>query len=273
MSNEVSGEALPAETVAEPGQDTAAQNQPTADGNAPVEKTETETPEEKRFTQADLDRQVRNRVAREQRKYERRIGELEARVGQMPQPQAQPSQPVGRPTLEQFKSYDDFQEALIEWKAEQIVSKRDEQRAQRESASARNTRMAELDRKFVAAEDAARDIHEDYDDVVGAIPKGALSPTLVEAIGESDIGPQVLYRLADDPKLIRELAALSPTAVGRRIAALEAEIAKPKPQTKAPEPVKPLAGRPVDASQDPSSKDSDAEWMRKREAQLRGRRG
>jgi hypothetical protein len=267
MLNEVSGEAIaPAETVAEPGQ-TAAQPPETATTEAPADQAETKEPDEKRFTQADLDKQIRLRVAREQRKYERRLGELEANVrnGQTPQ---QPAQPVGRPTLEQFKSYDDFQEALIEWKAEQIVSKRDEQRQRHESVSAQQQRMAELSRKFEAAQDAARDIHEDYDDVVGDIPKGSLPMHVVEAIGESDIGPQLLYRLASDPKLAAEIARLSPVAAARRLTRLEDEIAKPKPQTKAPEPVRPLSGRTADASDMPSEKDSVDEWVRKERARM-----
>jgi hypothetical protein len=157
---------------------------------------------------------------------------------------------------------------LIEWKAEQIVSKRDEQRHRHESASAQQRRMAELSRSFEAREDAARNEIEDYDDVVATLRPGALPVHAVEAIGESEIGPQLLYRIASDPKLAAELAALSPVAVGRRIAKLEDEIAKPKPKTKAPDPVRPLSGRTADASDLPSEKDSVDEWVRKERARM-----
>lgn len=253
------------QTAAEPGQ-TAAQPPETATTEAPAEQSaETKEPE-KRFTQEELDRQIRLRVAREQRKYERRLGELEARV-HTPQPQAQ-SQSAAEPKLDAFPDYESYQRALIRHEAEKLVAEREQRHQSQASQAEQQRRMADLSRQFEAREDAAREQIEDYDDVVGLLRPGALPPHAVEVIGESDMGPQLLYKLASEPKLVAEIARLSPAAAARRLVKLEAEIEKPKPKSQAPEPVRPLSGRAADASDMPSDKDDIDTWLRKERARM-----
>lgn len=265
MSELATPDATSEQTAAVPGQ-TAAQPPETATTEAPVEQTENQEPE-KRFTQEELDRQIRLRVAREQRKYERRLGELEARVQHTPQPQAQ-SQSAAEPKLDAFPDYESYQRALIRHEAEKLVAEREQRHQSQASQAEQQRRMAELSRQFEAREDAAREQIEDYDDVVGLLRPGALPPHAVEVIGESDMGPQLLYKLASEPKLVAEIARLSPAAAARRLVKLEAELDKPKPQSKAPDPVRPLSGRAADASDLPSDKDDVETWLRKERARM-----
>lgn len=265
MSEELAGQVTPVtpETAAEPGQ-TAEQKPETVEADAP----EKETPEERRFTQAELDKQIRLRVAREQRKYERRLGEMESQIKSIA-PTSTPSQPVAEPKLDDFKDYESYQKALIRHEAEKLVADREQQRTQRESTTAQQQRMAELSRQFEAREESARELYDDYDEVIALIRPGTMPPHVVEAIGESDVGPQLLYKLASEPKLAAEIARLSSVGAVKRLAALESEIAgKQKPKSNAPDPVRPLSGRAADASDLPSDKDDVDTWVRKERARM-----
>lgn len=84
----------------------------------------------------------------------------------------------------------------------------DERRVAQERQNA--SVVAELARAF---EDAGADKFDDFEEVVmqGARDKAwPLSETLGAALLESDFGPDVAYKLASDPKLAKEIAALPP---------------------------------------------------------------
>lgn len=107
---------------------------------------------------------------------------------------------------------------------------------------------------------------------VGALfdQRGRPAPVM-EAILDSDKPVDLLHFLGKNPDLASELEGLTPAQMGRRIARLEtqmAEQAKPKTSS-APKPLEPVRGGASD--NDLRSDLSTEEWMRRREAQLRGK--
>tara|TARA_R110000868_G_scaffold147948_2_gene369595 strand:+ start:1626 stop:2420 length:795 start_codon:yes stop_codon:yes gene_type:complete len=105
-----------------------------------------------------------------------------------------------------------------------------------------------------------------------ALPNGLWTP-LGEAIADSEKPAELLAYLAENPDEAGSLKGLTPAQLGRRIARIEAEIAKPKDAPKpssAPKPLEPVKGA-TETSKDPSSM-SDAEfaaWRRRQIAQRR----
>ena len=78
-----------------------------------TESSEQQQPEERKFTQAELDAKVQARVAREARKAEARYASLEAQILELKTPKAaaESSNPEKAPVRGDFESYEDFVEA------------------------------------------------------------------------------------------------------------------------------------------------------------------
>lgn len=100
--------------------------------------------------------------------------------------------------------------------------------------------------------------------------RGRPTPVM-EAVLDSDKPTDLLHFLGKNPDLASELEGLTPAQLGRRIARIESQMAEEaKPKTSAaPKPLQPVRGSASD--NDLRSDLSTEEWMRRREAQLRGK--
>lgn len=156
--------------------------------------------------------------------------------------------------LDQFDSWDDYQQAQIAYAAKVALDELrkefiDAQQAEQER-KAREAEFATVqlwnDRKQAAAEKYA-----DFEEVLGD-SDAPMTNEMRQAILESEQGADVAYWLAKNPAKAKEIASLSP---GRQIAAIgriEAEINAPKPKavTQAPPPITP-AGSKAKADKEP----------------------
>jgi len=104
-------------------------------------------------------------------------------------------------------------------------------------------------------------------------PNGAPSQFMEVVLEVSDKPEAVLYHLGKNPDLAEELTDLSPIRLAKKLASIERELTESaKPQSsKAPKPLEPVKGRASDSDLGPGL--SDAEWMKRREAQIREQRG
>jgi hypothetical protein len=183
----------------------------------------------------------------------RREAEREAAYWRQRATPTQEPAPPAKPSVDQFKDYGEFVEALADWKADQKVSEalkaRDTQTAQTAEQRVQETKA----QTFAERQATAKTSIPDYDAVVGAadIP---IAPHLGEAILDSDKGPELVYHLAKNPAEAARLSALSPLAAARELGRLEATLgqsASPaKPVTKAPAPMKPTSGAGSSATTD-----------------------
>lgn len=174
-------------------------------------------------------------------KAEQRAKELEAEVQRLKNPpQAEPQEPQRG----DFQSDDDFIEAKSEYKAYQKI----QQKA--------------WDQTF---QKAAIDI-PDFNEVIGNA-KAGVTDEVVKAIKESQLGPYLIYELANNPELTDKINRLSSShmlkELGKLEAKVEAKLAKAaEPQkaveqleqpkvklaevSKAPAPIRPLSSNTVD---------------------------
>ena len=197
--------------------------------NAPeVAENQAETPEEKKFSQAELDAMIGKRLAREQRKWER---EQQARQAEM---QAKASMPKELPPADQFESPEAYAEALAVKKAEELI-------AQRELHKQR----AAVEEAYAEREEEARSKYDDFEQVAYN-PQLRVTDVMAETIKASDMGPDLAYWLGSNPKEADRISRLSPLLQAREIGKIEAKLGAEPPQkktTSAPEPIRPVSAR------------------------------
>lgn len=149
---------------------------------------------------------------------ERRAQELEAKVNPPPKVEEGPGP---KPKAEQFKDAFEYAEALAEWSAENAIHQREvaeaEARKQAEEAARVTT--------FKERQTATMKELPDYETVIKESPV-VVSAEVREAILESEVGPRVLYHLAQNPDVAEKLARMSVGRAMREFGKLETALAK-----------------------------------------------
>ena len=213
-----------------------------------------ETPEEKKFSQAELDSMIGKRLAREQRKWERDQAQRLETV-QAQRPAATPQSDL---SPDQFNTYEDYADALAEYKAEELLARRETARQHQD-----------LLEHYHDREEAARDRYDDFEQVAYN-PKLSITEAMAQSIQASDNGPDVLYYLGSNPKEADRIARLSPILQAKEIGKLEAGMASSPPVRKtstAPAPIAPVtaraSGAPIYDTTDPRSTKSmsTSQWI------------
>ena len=198
--------------------------------NAPevAENQHEQTPEEKKFTQAELDAMIGKRLAREQRKWER---EQQAKIAEA---QAKARVPAELPPADQFETPEAYAEALAEKRAQELIQ-------QREAAK----RQAEIMEQYHDKEEEVRGKYDDFDQVAYN-PNLPITDVMAETIRASDVGPEVAYYLGSNPKEADRIARLSPFLQAKEIGKIEAKLVENPPVKKtssAPAPISPVTAR------------------------------
>ena len=213
-----------------------------------VDQSHEQTPEEKKFTQAELDAMISKRLAREQRKWER---EQKLKV-------ATPDLTATPPTQEQFESTEAYADALAERKAAELLARREAER-----------QKAEVLEGYHEREEEARNKYEDFEQVAYN-PRLPITQVMAETIQASEIGPEVAYYLGSNPKEADRIARLSPFSQAREIGKIEAKLANnpfTKKSSSAPTPITPVTprggnARVLDTTDPRSIKEmSTSEWI------------
>ena len=223
----------------------------------PVENATPETPAEqeaaKSFSQEELDAIVGKRLAREQRKWEReqaqRLETVQAQKAATPRHDLSP---------DQFDTYEDYADALAEYKAEELLARRETARQHQDLLEHYHNR-----------EETARDRYDDFEQVAYN-PNLSITDAMAQSIQASDNGPDVLYYLGSNPDEAYRIARLSPLLQAKEIGKLEAGMASNPPVKKtstAPAPIAPVtaraSGAPIYDTTDPRSTKSmsTSEWI------------
>lgn len=233
------------------------------------EQTEkpSETTAEKTFTQAELDEIVQKRLTKFERKLERqrREGESLPKATEEHQPQL-----GNKPKSEDFSTYDEFIEALADYKAESKIVELDTKRKQAEIENVRKTEEQRQEERRYALMENGEDKYDDFQEVVKASKLQIAEPAYL-AILESDLSSDLVYFLAKNDEEANRISQLSPYAQAKEIGKLEDKLAQrpTKKTSNAPEPIKPInTGKNGDAGL--SDELPIDEWMRRRNKQVRG---
>jgi hypothetical protein len=199
---------------------------------------------EKRFSEITKQREEARQDA--QRERQARV-DLEQRLAALEQ-QRQPQQLSfvdQEPQPSQFADAFEYAKALAEFSTEKALAERDRQVAQAREQEAQQKIIQSWAQKV---QDAKAEL-PDFDDLV-ASSDVVVNNAVRDAILESDVGPRILYHLAENNDLAKKIASLSPNAALREIGRLEAKF-EAKPETKqtapvvrskAPAPIQPIRG-------------------------------
>lgn len=223
-----SQEVVPAEVSAPEQVATAA---PEAEELAP-EAVEPAAEAPKTFSQEELDAAIGKRLAREQRKWEReqaaRAAETQARKA-----------PVEIPPIEQFASPEEYADLLAERKAEELLARREQARAQ-----------SEIIESYHDKEEEARNKYDDFEQVAYN-PKLPITNEMAQTIQSSEVGPDMAYYLGSNPKEAERISRLSPLQQAKELGKIEAKLADNpvvKKTSSAPAPIAPITARSTGSS-------------------------
>lgn len=251
LAEEAPVEAVVEEKTAEPTEEANDQSeQPTEEIETKATEEKKQNPKlEKRFSELTKQREEARKEAareREQREaLESRIKELEGKA------EPKPVEENVKPQPSQFNDAFEYAEALAEWSAEQAILNREKAEAERKEQETRQ-KLAE---SWKQREATIKADLPDYDDMIASAADVTVSDVVRDAIIESDVGPRILYHLAENPELVETLNSSSPIKALREIGKLEAKFevsetskeakteAETKPsiaRSKAPAPISPI---------------------------------
>ncbi len=185
-----------------------------------------------------------------------------------------------KPSPEDFDTYEEFTEALLDWKDQQRQVARQEGEARAEA----ERRQAAVFQSWSQRMDAARQAHDDFDEIVDQdIP---VTQAMQQAMLDSEQGAELAYYLGSKPEEAERIAKLSPVAQIRELGKLEVALSggsspqsssQPKPTKRissAPTPPTRLSGKAGGGGTsvyDESLADDFNAWEAERNRQLRRR--
>jgi len=241
-SEPVAVEETPSEPVAEEEQSEPKE----AEKEANQEGERKQNPKlEKRFSEITKQREEARQEAQRERQARLELEQRLAALEQNRQPQQQAVNIDQEPQPSQFSDAFEYAKALAEYSTEKALAERDRQVAMQREQEAQQ----QIIQSWAQKVQAAKAEMPDFDDMV-ASSDVVVNNAVRDAILESDVGPKILYHLAENNDLAKKIAGLSPNAALREIGKLEAKFeAKPEAvqtapvvRSKAPTPIQPIRG-------------------------------
>ena len=265
--------AAEAQAPAEPEPQDAEGSEPEAKEEAKTQEERKQNPKlERRFSEITKQREEARKEAQAERErreaLEKRIAELESKAQPV---KAEPSDEEPQPS--QFADAFEYAKALAEYTADKRIADMKRQEAEEKIAA---ERQKVIDSWATKVQQAKADL-PDFDDMV-ASSSVVVSDAIRDSILESDVGPQILYHLAENEELAKKIAGMSERAALKELGKLEARYEskaqepeqKPVAKSKAPAPVRPIkatngvADIPLDS--DGKFYGSYAQWKAMRQA-------
>lgn len=194
-----------------------------------------------------------NEVTRLRREAEREAEYWKNKALEKDEPKPIPTQPTGRPTIDQYETTEQYEDALFEWRdsvKQAEINATNQEKEEAEQLRVFNQRAAELRKNYA-----------DFDEV---IESEVFTPNMRLAILNSDKGPQLAYHLGlpENRDLAEKIRDLPTHMQSYEIGKLDSRLSiakKTKTVTNAPNPIKPV-GISGGGEEDPS-KMTTAEWM------------
>lgn len=273
------GLAEPAEVVeavkTEPTPDVESRSEPIeASDEATATEDRKQNPKlERRFSEITKQRETARAEAQREREarevLEEKVRNLEAKVT----PKAEPAADQ-EPMPEQFTDMYEYAKALTDYRVDQRMNEEKQKEVQAKAAAERD----KVINVWADRVKAAKSEIPDFDDMVGSADV-TVSNEVRDAIFESEVGPRILYHLAENPEIALKLQGMTLTSALRHIGRLEAQFEKTEPQikpvvgkSKAPSPINPIRsaanGRDVNLTGDGEFHGSYQAW---KAARLGGR--
>jgi len=216
------------------------QSEPEAEQSKPTEEKKQNPKLEKRFSELTKQREQAKAEAQAERQQREAV---EARLRALEQQAApQQAQSIDRePQPGQFQDAFEYAKALAQYSTEKALQQRDQQEANKKANEERQKVIQSWSTKLdkVKAEIA------DYDEIVSTADV-VVSDDIRDSILESDVGPRILYHLAEDLEYAQKLARMPTRKALIEIGKLEKLYEKSEAKTetvaksRAPAPIRPL---------------------------------
>ena len=225
-----------------------------SDEAKPAEERKQNPKIERRFSEITKQREAAKQEAERERQarvdLENKVRELESKLNPAP---VEPVESDPKPKAEQFSDMFEYAEALADWTADKRFK---EEKAKEVAAKVEQERAKTMETWANRVNDF-RGKTPDFDEMVQSADV-VVSNEVRDAIFDSDVGPQILYHLAENPDVASKLQGMTAIGALRMIGKLEAKFEQPetvsKPRetavktSKAPPPINPIratAGGPV----------------------------
>ena len=218
---------------------------------ADKEATETESKKQNPKLERRFSELTKKRAEAEQKAAEaqRRADELEARLKSLEEGRTVNPEPKlnERPRPEQFIDSFEYADALADWAAEEAVKRSKQEEAEKAAMAERQKVLDSWSKRL----EAVKSELPDYEEMV-ASSTVQVNDAVRDAILESEVGPRILYELAQNDELAEKISKASPITALREIGKLEARFeaqkAEEKPKSEktvtaksnAPAPINPL---------------------------------
>jgi hypothetical protein len=244
VSTEVAEEAVQAESTEEPKTEEV------------VETPEETPPPKKKTAQERIDELTRKRREAER---DAEYWKNKALQKEESKPAEPPSPIPKRPTLDQFETTEQYEDALFEWrdKKREIEQQAEKQKVEQEAAF----------RTFQERAQKLREENEDFDEV---IERPVFSPAMRDALLLAENGPALAYHLGNNPAEAKRIQGLPVVQQLLELGRLETKMIlakQTKKTTAAPEPIRPtsMSGTVKEKSTDEMTTEEWMAWDRQRE--------
>lgn len=222
--------------------------QPQVEGDEPEEQES--TPEQQSKPKSSYQKRI-DKLVKERSTAKQEVEELKARLLKLEQgtnghQQAQPQveeapkeeQEAPKPTPDQFATYEEFVEALADWKADQKIKSIRTAAAEEEKKKAAEASQKAMMDAYTGRMDEARERYEDFDDV--AFRDVPIYEGVKAIILQHHNGVDLQYHLARNPKIARELMEMPVEMAMARAGAMAEQLGineseEPTSQQKEPE--------------------------------------
>lgn len=229
-----------------------------------------ETPTEEK---PQRDRRAEKRIASLTRKNEElltRLGRLEGMMeARTPPAPAQP-QADARPQPNQYKSYDEYVEALTDWKTDQKLQARDTERQKTERTRAESSKAEARDRALADRLLADGKDIEDFEDVMQTITSSGfpISSAMRDYLEDAERPALVAQWLSENPDQARLFYGMNSAKATRELDKVAATLTKPVQVSKAPPPGPTVGGRTVvsRSPEDQSMAEYASDWHKRQAA-------
>jgi hypothetical protein len=248
------------------------QSEPLVEKEAkPTEERGKQNPKlEKRFSEITRQREEARQEAQKERE---RSEALEARLVALEgQSKPQAKDENSEPLPEQFQDAFEYAKALARYETERALKERDRQELERKA----NDERAKVHETWATKVNDAKKEMPDFDDMV-ASSDVVVTDQIRDAILDSDVGPKILYHLAENPEVAKKLSEMPMISALRELGKLEARFEKteqkrdPVVRSKAPAPISPIRGATGIAEELSSNGEFTGSYSAWREARRAGR--
>ena len=218
---------------------------------------------EKEHDESSLPEGVKKRIDKVTRQKYEAIAEANRLRAELEQLRAQFAPKQEAPDISDFDTFDDYTEALAEYKFNQKAQAQQQQASQQQQAQ-------KVAQDWQSKVEKVRAVAPDFDEAFNNVANIEFAPMALEAVAQHPKGAEIAYMLGKDVSEAYRIAALPPSmqliAIGE--VAARASLPKHKTVSTAPKPVKPVNSG--GASNAPPE-DMD-EWVKWRNQQLRQKR-